>query len=149
MDLCGQLFHVSIRHPSQLSLKSDLSGFADRNEAVLVIQNYYKNIDENSYDHVLGLFDESASYLRSARLFDGKKSIRNFYENVRTLEGKHKILTSTVMDDHIMVMGEFIGTANGQVVHLQFIDVWWFKANSQVVIFRESQIYKNGVEVAL
>jgi ketosteroid isomerase-like protein len=118
-------------------------------EAVLThessIMGYYNDIDTGDLNAVANLFGDNAVYQRGNTFtLVGKDAIKDFYNNVRALEGKHKILKFHRKGEDIVVDGVFRGTHKGTSIELKFKDYWTFGADGKV-IRRRSVLEIDGV----
>ena len=119
------------------------------------ITQYYPQIDRLDYNAVMRRFADKAVYERDGYSpFMGKPAIRHFFENLRTLRGRHIISSGNISEQplfntdaslpegpRIYVKGHFTGTDRGQPVRKYFHDLWIFNPSDNKVFFRKSRIW--------
>ena len=171
--------HYIVTKSHYIDIMSDLLHSAET-----MIRSYYADVDQSTYidkdtfrtrpeyiDKVMERFDENAAYVRaqedaSEETFNGKVSIRDFFEKKRSLVGTHKYSITEITEDpadasHVVhVEGQFSGQycrrseednsriVTAHPVTLTFTDVW--RVKNGLVMHRRSDIHpvqKNKAEV--
>jgi len=101
------------------------------------ILNYYQCVDKMQFDKLKTIFSKDVYYCRSGYKIRGIKALLDFYDNIRTIRGKHKILEDYRDDDKnaIIVKGIFNGkNGKGEKVKITFVDIFRFDKDNLVNI---------------
>ena len=98
-----------------------------------IVAEYYRRIDSNDLDWVVGLFSEDATYVRADSRLQGKAEIERFFRTQRRIVGKHVIDSIVAVRDQVFCKGEFIGKGEtGDRRRVRFFDVWHFHPGGTV-----------------
>ena len=99
-----------------------------------VIREYYRRIDMNDTEWVVGLFAADAIYERADSTYRGAKQMRQFFCIDRQIRGVHSLEHLwCVKENIVVVLGSFDGFgAEGDARSVRFGDVWWFNAERYV-----------------
>lgn len=77
-----------------------------------IVTGYYKLVDANDVEALLGLFSDACTYHRPGyQPICGKQALRDFYTSERIIDhGTHTLNEVLVADNAVAVRGAFVGT---------------------------------------
>lgn len=93
------------------------------------VRRYYRLVDEEAYDELVGLFAEDVRYERPGQgAIEGRDDLRAFYRRGRPLsDGAHTVDAVVVDGDVAAVRGRFDGRQAGERVAFGFADFHEFE----------------------
>lgn len=101
---------------------------APQTEPTDMVRSYYRYVDAESYDELLGLFAEDIAYHRPGHEpLEGMDDFERFYREIRDLtDGTHD-LDSVVKDDNVVaVRVTFAGKQHDSPIEIGFADFFTF-----------------------
>jgi ketosteroid isomerase-like protein len=97
------------------------------------IEKYYRQIDAQDVDSLMGLFAEDAIYFRCESELRGRSEILRFFSEERKIRGVHHIETLLSLGDRVVAIGRFEGKgAVGDARSVGFVDVWEFNEAGRI-----------------
>lgn len=114
--------------------------------AVERVREYYRAVDANDVDGLLGLFSDDCVYERPGYApLVGKPALAAFYATDRVIEsGRHELTNVVAQQDSVAVEGRFVGQLkNGTAVEVRFAD--FFRTSGDVFVSRQTYFFEASV----
>jgi len=98
------------------------------------IIQYYDLVDAGDIEALLSLFSTDIYYRRCKQEIRGEKEFRNFYENDRSISGKHTITKLFEIDEKTFVVeGTFLGNRKtGEPLSIGFTDIHYLNDEDKI-----------------